>query len=714
MRNSLYGRICRFIAARFAAGSHVLLCTALILTGLVVQAGSASADSLWSHNDSVVKLQETGGGVAIYYEDPSPLMREQGVIKGTALFEGTRTGDFVYGTARRFKKGCDQPYEYAVAGRLYRDGRSLTLWGKSSRRDSRCEVGTAEVSDELVFNAKQMESGRDDLGRTLLTPENSELSGRVMACFRDGVYGGGTVTVREMRLCSGFWITPRVLLHCALDGYCPAIEDTLVARQSVRQMLDQAGMTFDSPLVLQIEPALLPALPDKDQVLACRTGAVSPDTFERCVSLLSRKGRYDGLVKCSALTSERERLACLAEQVNNANLTGLLGCVANGNLRAEAILSCTPNQVIKADSERLRNCVSKAASLDLAVSCVTEALPPADRQLATCLTGAKTVTAVTGCLTERSPEASKAASVLQCIGEEDAFSCTRDLLPPEIRSLKDCFDTVTGEDGWINCATNNVPGFPVSDIASARECLRNAGDGTMRGLDCIGSAVGGDIGRATGCLAKSDALASGVCLVGGKDAQALGTYYACVRSGEDPAALIENCTDGILDAKTSQALACAYRSSGEISSLASCAAGAALPPEAARLAGCAASSTGATSFALCAAGPAMNEEWRIAAECAMQSGRGVEIALSNGLRHSALLFGESTGRAVVSFAAELEPEMRAAAKERGVPLEVVGRVGGDRLRISVRGGMLIDEPVAELTQLWRTAFAHALESADVL
>jgi hypothetical protein len=79
-----------------------------------------------------------------------------------------------------------------------------------------------------------------------------------------------------------------------------------------------------------------------------------------------------------------------------------------------------------------------------------------------------------------------------------------------------------------------------------------------------------------------------------------------------------------------------------------------------------------------------------------------------------LLFGESTARAVVSFAPQVEPELRAAAKERGVPLEVVGRVAGDRLRISVRGEFLIDEPVADLARLWRTAFAHALESADVL
>ena len=43
-----------------------------------------------------------------------------------------------------------------------------------------------------------------------------------------------------------------------------------------------------------------------------------------------------------------------------------------------------------------------------------------------------------------------------------------------------------------------------------------------------------------------------------------------------------------------------------------------------------------------------------------------------------------------------------------------GRTGGDRLRISLAGRSLIDESADELTQTWRGAFRHAIESADLL
>jgi phosphoribosylformylglycinamidine synthase len=102
------------------------------------------------------------------------------------------------------------------------------------------------------------------------------------------------------------------------------------------------------------------------------------------------------------------------------------------------------------------------------------------------------------------------------------------------------------------------------------------------------------------------------------------------------------------------------------------------------------------------------------AECAMQGGVGASIALDAAVRKSAQLFGESTGRAVISFAPEHEAAVRALAGEKGVPFSAAGWVGGDTLRIEARGNQLIDEPVAALTDLWRTAFAHALESADVL
>jgi phosphoribosylformylglycinamidine synthase len=102
------------------------------------------------------------------------------------------------------------------------------------------------------------------------------------------------------------------------------------------------------------------------------------------------------------------------------------------------------------------------------------------------------------------------------------------------------------------------------------------------------------------------------------------------------------------------------------------------------------------------------------AECAMQGGVGATIALDGAARSTALLFGESTGRAVVSFAPENEAAVRDLAKAKGVPFSAAGWVGGDRLRIDGRGKPLIDEPVGALAELWRGAFRKAIEAADVL
>ncbi len=102
------------------------------------------------------------------------------------------------------------------------------------------------------------------------------------------------------------------------------------------------------------------------------------------------------------------------------------------------------------------------------------------------------------------------------------------------------------------------------------------------------------------------------------------------------------------------------------------------------------------------------------AECAMKSGLGADIALDSDVRPSALLFGESTGRALVSFEPKAAAAVRAAAEQSGVPIGVIGRVGGDRLQIAVGGRALVDEPVAALQDLWSTAFARAMEAADVL
>ncbi len=102
------------------------------------------------------------------------------------------------------------------------------------------------------------------------------------------------------------------------------------------------------------------------------------------------------------------------------------------------------------------------------------------------------------------------------------------------------------------------------------------------------------------------------------------------------------------------------------------------------------------------------------AECAMTSGLGAEIRLESDLRPSSLLFGESTARALVTFVPEAESAVAAAASQSGVPIFLLGRVGADRLRIHIGARTLLDESVEALNDLWTTAFARAMEAADVL
>src|SRR5262249_57302723 len=69
------------------------------------------------------------------------------------------------------------------------------------------------------------------------------------------------------------------------------------------------------------------------------------------------------------------------------------------------------------------------------------------------------------------------------------------------------------------------------------------------------------------------------------------------------------------------------------------------------------------------------------AECAMKGSLGAEVALESPFRPSALLFGESTGRALVSFSSRDEAAVRAAAEQRGGAFQVIGPGGGERPEI---------------------------------
>jgi phosphoribosylformylglycinamidine synthase subunit PurL len=97
------------------------------------------------------------------------------------------------------------------------------------------------------------------------------------------------------------------------------------------------------------------------------------------------------------------------------------------------------------------------------------------------------------------------------------------------------------------------------------------------------------------------------------------------------------------------------------------------------------------------------------AESSFDTGLGADVdvaAVAPGtpaFRDIATLFGESASRVVVSVAPERVDELLSLAQREHVPGAVIGRVGGDRLRISIEGRLVLDEPLAEAQRVWATS-----------
>ncbi len=88
------------------------------------------------------------------------------------------------------------------------------------------------------------------------------------------------------------------------------------------------------------------------------------------------------------------------------------------------------------------------------------------------------------------------------------------------------------------------------------------------------------------------------------------------------------------------------------------------------------------------------------AESAIEGGVGVAVELEAGLRPDVALFGEAPELVVVT-AAEADLERLERINGAGVPVKRIGRVGGNRIRVSAGGKDVIDTPVAEAAQVWR-------------
>jgi phosphoribosylformylglycinamidine synthase II len=102
------------------------------------------------------------------------------------------------------------------------------------------------------------------------------------------------------------------------------------------------------------------------------------------------------------------------------------------------------------------------------------------------------------------------------------------------------------------------------------------------------------------------------------------------------------------------------------------------------------------------------------AECCFDSSLGVDVDVrgvdaSSEWRIVSTLFGESASRAVVSVSPEHVDRLLSMAAAANLPAARLGVVGGDRVRVSVEGVRVLDEPLAAAEQIWSTANENYFE-----
>ena len=77
---------------------------------------------------------------------------------------------------------------------------------------------------------------------------------------------------------------------------------------------------------------------------------------------------------------------------------------------------------------------------------------------------------------------------------------------------------------------------------------------------------------------------------------------------------------------------------------------------------------------------------------------------------SAILFGEAQSRVVVSLRTERQlKKLELLAQVAGVRAQWIGTVGSDRLRVTIDGENVLNEPIEELSRTYKMAIREIME-----
>jgi phosphoribosylformylglycinamidine synthase subunit PurL len=97
-----------------------------------------------------------------------------------------------------------------------------------------------------------------------------------------------------------------------------------------------------------------------------------------------------------------------------------------------------------------------------------------------------------------------------------------------------------------------------------------------------------------------------------------------------------------------------------------------------------------------------------------RSAIGFKVDLEGSLSAATLLFAESPSRIVLSAREHYLERIKEIAAEHKAPMGVIGRTGGDRIEMLVRGKPVVDRPIDEVERAWRAPLGSMLEITGVL
>ena len=89
---------------------------------------------------------------------------------------------------------------------------------------------------------------------------------------------------------------------------------------------------------------------------------------------------------------------------------------------------------------------------------------------------------------------------------------------------------------------------------------------------------------------------------------------------------------------------------------------------------------------------------------------GANIEIKSELNATSVLFSESPSRIIVSVDGANLAKLEKIAAKNSAPVSILGKVGGEALRIKLQGEEVVEAKVSELETAWRTGLSRKLKA----